>query len=167
MNIADQLPGIFAALMTAGVLSLVAYMMPSVRWSRQLAREVEILGGLPEGAEREAWEKRVVEHAERLRLFQDVMPRRHKILPWVPVTMFVTATVLAILDPRQLDAVVAEGPIMIGISAMAILSVGLFIVTAVLGLSTSGKTAKEEYERRHRRLAAEDSPPSPPAEPGT
>jgi hypothetical protein len=113
VNLTDLLPGIFVTLASAGIIALAASMMPAVRWSRQLVREVGILAGLPDGKERNAWEERVLAHAQRLRLFQDVMPLRHKVFPWIPVFLFIGSITWAILDPRQIDGVIAEGPIMI------------------------------------------------------
>jgi hypothetical protein len=152
----DLLPGIFATLASAGIIALVAFMMPAVRWSRQLAREVGILGGLPDGEERDAWEKRVLAHAQRLRLFQDVMPRWDKVFPWIPVFLFIGCITWAILDPRQIDGIVAEGPIMIPLSLAALLNVGLFIMTGVLGLSPNGRSA-EDIARQRGLLANEAS----------
>jgi hypothetical protein len=156
VDINDLLPGIFATLASAGLIALVAFMMPAVRWSRQLAREVGILGGLPDGDERNAWEKRVVAHARRLRLFQEVMPWMDKVFPWFPVILFVGSIAWAILDPRQIDGFLAEGPFAICIALAALVSVVLYIVTGVMGLSPSGKSG-EDHARRRGLLADEAS----------
>lgn len=154
VDLSDLVPGILATVTSAAIIALVAFMMPAVRWSRQLSREVAILGGLPQGPERDAWEKRILEHARRLRLFQDQMPYRHKVLPWMPVFLFIGAVTLAIVDPRQVEGIIAEGPIMIPLILIALLNVGLFIVTGVLGVSTSGKSA-EDFARERGSLADE------------
>jgi hypothetical protein len=100
------------------------------------------LGGLPDGDERDAWEARIVAHAQGLRLFQEVMPLMNKVYPWIPVFLFVGATTLAIFDPRQIDAMFAEGPIMIPLSPIALPTFGIFGVTGVLGLTPEGKSAE-------------------------
>lgn len=148
MDFADLVPGIVATLASTGIVAMAAIMMPSVRWSRQLAREVNILGGLPKGAERNAWEARVESHARRLRLFQEVMPVRHKIFPWVSIALFVFLIVWAILDPRQIQGVIAEGPIMIPFTLMAVLNFVLFLMTGVLGLTAEGRSAEDIARRR-------------------
>lgn len=157
MDFNDLLPGIFAALAPAGIIALLAYMMPAVRWPRQLARDVGILGGLPEGPERDAWEKRVVAHARRLRQFQDVLPWMDRVYPWFSVFLFVGCIVWVILDPRQIDGVVAEGPFLFCIIAATFLSVGLFAVTGVMGISPTGKSA-EDIARQRGLLADEPTP---------
>jgi len=159
VDFAELTRGVFATLASAGIVALVSLMMPAVRWSRQLAREISILSGLPSGNERNAWESRVVAHAQRLRLFNEVMPLRYKIIPWVPVFLFVGSVVLAILDPRQIDSLVAEGPIMIPFSAMALLSTGVFVMTGVLGLTPNARSA-EDLARQRGLLIDGVTPPS-------
>jgi hypothetical protein len=151
------LPGIFATLAPAGIIALLAYMMPAVRWPRQLARDVGILGGLPDGPERDAWEKRVVAHARRLRLFQDVLPWMDRVYPWISVFLFIGCVVWVILDPRQIEGVIAEGPFIFCLIAAALLGVGTFGVTGVLGISPSGKSA-EDIARQRGLLADEAAP---------
>ena len=162
VDLSNLLPGIFATLASASIIALVASMMPTVRWSRQLVREVGILGGLPDGEERAAWEKRVLAHALRLRLFQEAMPLRHKVFPWILVFFFIASITWLILDPRQIDGFVAEGPIMIPFSLMALVSFGLYIVTGVLGLSPNGKSA-EDIARQRGLLTDQASVDSLPA----
>lgn len=142
MNLLDFIPGVLATLATTGVIALVAAMLPGPRWSRQLARETAIYGALPEGGEREAWERRVLDHARRLRLFEDFMPLRHKIFPWVPVTVLLALMVWLIIDPQQWDGLLAEGPIMVPFSLMALISAGSFVMTGVLGLTPNGRSAE-------------------------
>ena len=157
VDLTDLLPGIIATLASAGIIALVAYMMPAVRWPRQLARDVGIFGGLPDGPERDAWEKRVVTHARRLRLFQDVLPWMDRVYPWISVFLFAGCIVWLVLDPRQIDAVVAEGPFLFCIIAATVVSVGHFVVTGVLGISPSGKSA-EDIARQRGLLADEATP---------
>ncbi|GAA2227758.1 hypothetical protein N1031_02760 [Herbiconiux moechotypicola] len=167
MDFAELTRGVLATLASAGIIALVALMMPAVRWSRQLAREVSIVNGLPKGEERTAWEERVNAHARRLRLFNEVMPLRHKITPWVPVLLFVGSVVWLILDPRQIDGVIAEGPIMIPFALMALLSTGVFVMTGVLGLTPNARSAEDLA--RQRGLVVDEAipqqPPSPDVEP--
>lgn len=160
MDFAELMPGIFATLASTSIIALAAFMMPGVRWARRLAREVSILSGLPEGEERTAWETRAVQHARQLRLFQEFMPVRHKFLPWIPVGMFVGLVVWAILDSRQIEGVVAEGPIMIPFTLMAILNVVVFGVTGVAGLTVDGRSAEDLARRRGLLTDEPDSPPS-------
>ena len=75
--------------------------------------------------------------------------------PWIPVSVLVASIVWAILDSRQLERVAAEGPIVIPLSLIAILNVGVCIVTGVLGFSTSRKSA-EDIARQRGILADED-----------
>ncbi|NQX34712.1 hypothetical protein [Herbiconiux sp. VKM Ac-2851] len=165
MDLAELIPGVLATIASAGIVGLVAFMMPSVRWSRQLGREVSILGGLPAGDERDAWEARVVAHAQRLRLFNDVMPLRYKVTPWVPVFLFVGSVIWAILDPRQIEGVIAEGPIMIPFSLMALLSFGVFTMTGVLGLTPNARSAEDLA--RQRGLLTDGTTPTSSASPSS
>jgi hypothetical protein len=157
VDFSEQLPGIFATLASAGIIALLAYMMPAVRWPRQLARDVGILAGLPDGLERDAWEKRVVAHAQRLRLFQDVMPWMDRVYPWFSVFFFIGGIAWVVLDPRQIDGVVAEGPFIYFIIAAVFLSTGAFAVTGVMGISPSGKSG-EDIARRRGLLGGEATP---------
>lgn len=160
VDIANWLPGILATLASAGIVALAAYMMPGVRWARHLARDVSILNALPEGDERTAWETRAVQHARRLRFFQDYMPTGLKVSTWLPVGLFVGLIAWAIIDPRQIDGVIAEGPIMIPFVLMAVLNVVLFVMTGVLGLTPEGRSA-EELAIRRGLLSRERSSPQP------
>jgi hypothetical protein len=157
VDVTDLLPGIIATLASAGIIALLAYMMPGVRWPRQLTRDVGILGGLPDGPERRAWEKRVLAHAQRLRFFQDVVPRKDKVLPWIPVFIFIGCIVWAILDPAQIDGLLAEGPFAICIGAAALIGTGGYGVYSVIGRSPSGKSG-EDHARERGLLASEMTP---------
>ena len=156
MDLSDLLPGIAATLASTGIIALVAFMMPSVRWTRQLARDVGILTGLPVGDERDAWEERVIAHAQRLRLFRDEMPSYQKVYPWVPVFLLIGSIGLAILDPRQIDGLIAEGPVIFFIGLAAFLGTVRVFVTGVQGLTTTGKSA-EDLVRLRGTLANEAS----------
>lgn len=161
MDFAALAPGVIATLISTGILALATALMPGVRWSRQLAREVNILSGLPEGDERAAWEERVVAHARRLRLFQDFIPTWNKVLSWFPVALFVSAVALMIADPRQLETVIAEGPVMISLSIAALIGTASFFMTAVLGLRTDGKSGEDiARERGALDSVAVSAPPA-------
>jgi hypothetical protein len=153
VNLIALIPGVLATLASAGALALLAAMTPSIRWSRQLAREVSILSGLAEGEERQAWERRVQAHARRLRLYHELIPRWQKIVPWVVLVPFVALVVLVIVDPRQIDAFVQEGPSIIFLILAGLIGVGMYTMTGVLGLDLEGHSgealaARVEAERR-------------------
>lgn len=70
------------------------------------------------------------------------------------MVLLIGSTTLAILDPRQIDGLVAEGPVVIFIGLAALLGTGGLFVTGVLGLTSSGRSS-EDLVRQREALAGE------------
>lgn len=138
MNFAPILPSVVGTLLTAGALTLLAWIFPSTRWTRQLKRDITILGGLQDGPEREAWQKNVDALARRLRAYEKFVPLWQRVVPFALTAFWGVLVTLFILVPENRDAAFAEMPAFImGIGGLMLTIV--YFVIAIRGGDMGGR----------------------------
>ncbi|WP_146084401.1 hypothetical protein [Rathayibacter sp. AY1C1] len=92
------LPLLSIPLFTATVVALVPIAIPTIRWNRRLKNELAVLKDLPEGEQKDRFERRVVEQAKRLNDYHELIPVHEKILTWVSVPVFVGLSTIVMLQ---------------------------------------------------------------------
>jgi hypothetical protein len=138
MDFSGVLPGLIGALASAATFGLAAWVFPSSRWTRQLKRDIEILGGLPPGPERDRWQAKIVVLARRLRAYEKFVPMWQRVAPFV-VALYTGALVGGTIAlPEVRDALFEEVPIVIlGIGSL--IGVSGFLYVAIRGGDLRGR----------------------------
>lgn len=76
---------------SAALLAVLPFFAPPVRWTRRLKNDIEIWKGLPEGEEKEQFEKAVRLIARRLHAYRFDVRRIDKVFPWAGTVLFALA----------------------------------------------------------------------------
>lgn len=145
------------AFITGLLIALAQFYDPSTRWSRRLKGDLAVLGGLPEGNERDRWEESVEWQALRLRQYRTAFVGRTLLVKWGAVTLVGGLIFGLILWPPFGDPWGPADWILIGIGLIDTLLIGLFISA---GYDLAGRTPAEimrsrrvrEHDRRLKRL---------------
>lgn len=151
-----MLPGLIGALVSAVTFGLAAWVFPSSRWARQLKRDIEILGGLPPGPERDQWQAKVVVLARRLRAYEKFVPLWQRIAPFV-MALYTGALVGGIIAfPEVRDALFEEVPILIlGIGTL--IAVSGYLYVAIRGGDLRGRDPDSLLKAEEAQAAKESN----------
>lgn len=148
MDFSGVIPGLVGIVTSAALFALLALMTPSVRWTRRIKRDIEIMSGLPKGPEREQWQKRVLDRAKHLRLYEDHIPRWQRVVMWFFIAPGTLAVGLLIFDERQLQGLIAEGPSIIFLGVGGAIGAAMYIYSGILGLDLEGRTPEQLAEKK-------------------
>lgn len=157
MDFSGVLPGLIGALVSAATLGLAAWAFPSTRWARQLKRDIEILGGLPEGHERDQWQAKVVKLARRLRAYEKYVPIWQRVAPFVMAIYMgvIIGCFLAYSEVR--DALFAEMPAFI-LGVAALVGITGYLWVAILGGDLRGRDPDALLEADESHVFTEGEP---------
>lgn len=105
MDLTGFLTAILSGIAAVMVAAIANTLLPGVRWSRWLKRDLDIYNGLPEGFEKDLWREDVEWQAERLRRYTVQHPWWAKLGGWILVMLaiFVAVTFLLALAFAILD----------------------------------------------------------------
>jgi hypothetical protein len=105
VDLTGFLTAILSGIAAVMVAAIANTLLPGVRWSRWLKRDLDIYNGLPEGFEKDLWREDVEWQAERLRRYTVQHPWWAKLGGWILVMLaiFVAVTFLLALAFAILD----------------------------------------------------------------
>lgn len=131
-------------------VSVATILVPTVRWTRRLKRDAEIMAALPEGEERSRWEERVTRQGTQLREYFELVPVFDRFAGWATVALMVVGVASALAfgvgDLKNLD------PIGWSLSA-----VGLLIGVVVSFNTLRGRTYNGMRSNEFRPYVARES----------
>jgi hypothetical protein len=139
------------ALITGFLVALAQFYDPPTRWSRRLKGDLAILGGLPEGKERERWQESVEWQALRLRQYRTAFVGGTLLMKWGTVTFLGVAIFGLVLWPPFGDGWGPTDWILIGLGVVNSLLIGTFISA---GYDLGGRSPVDIM--RARRVRAHD-----------
>lgn len=117
-------------------------------------QDITIAGGLTDSDERKVWEASVDKQARRLRIYREHMPSKHKYAHWVVVGLLTFICADLILNPASFEVIVADGPVMIGITAIALGAAASVVVAGVSGRDLWWQTAEKRATLNAQRRAS-------------
>lgn len=135
------MPSILTALLTTAAVAALTLMarsvVPSVRWARQLERDIAILGGLDAGSERERWSASVDRLARRLRKYREETPRWDKVIPVLAFVGLVVSVLTFGFTELGRRVFMNEAPLMVPLAIVAVLATAYFVIQFVRGRDSS------------------------------
>lgn len=153
MDFSDVIPTLVGALVTTGIVALTALAYPGVRWARRIKRDIEIVGGLPDGSpEREIWQAKVTALARRLRAYETYVPLMHRVLPFVWAVIWGVLITCFIVYPNLRDALLAEMPAFIMGIAGLVGATG-YLSIAIMGGDLRGRDPDALLAREEARAS--------------
>ncbi|MWV58221.1 hypothetical protein [Rathayibacter sp. VKM Ac-2754] len=135
------LPLLSIPLFTAAVVALVPIAIPTIRWNRRLKNELAVLKDLPDGEQKDRFERRIVAQAKRLNDYHELIPIHEKVLTWVSVPVFVGLTTITAL---QWDAF-GEFSILDNLLTALVILIGFAATLGAFTGRTSGLMNGEAY----------------------
>jgi len=148
---------IFGWLITPAVIATVLFAAlplydPTVRWTRRLKNDIQIAGGLPDGAEKDLLNSSLEEQARRLRLYRQAFRGRHAVGKWVFVVYFSFAVFALVAWPPNPKVYAAFDWLILATGA----TYGLLYATLIgTGLDMWGRTplalVRKDRVRRYRK----------------
>jgi hypothetical protein len=151
------------------VFALLRLVAPSMRWSRKLKHDAEILGALPDGEEKDLWAASVTAQGERLRIYREDLRLGDQVVAWyafvalaLALSVVISQTLLGwpLLQSLTLDVIPVAIPfaliVLINLSFAVKVSVGLVLGTSTAFRAGSGAHyPKYEVFRRQARKRSE------------
>lgn len=137
MDIASILTALLTTAAVAALTLMVRSLVPSVRWSRQLERDIAILGGLDDGPEREMWSASVDRQARRLRKYREETPRWDKVIPVLAVAGLVVSVLTFGFNELGRLVFMRDAALMVPLAIVAVLATAYFVIHFVRGRDSS------------------------------
>jgi hypothetical protein len=135
---------------------------PTLRWGRRLRRDQAFGAGIPEGDEKNAWNRMNVELARRLRLYRLAMTTKRRIgkyiaLVYISFTVLVTVVFPPLNTPGEPPILGVADYYLMGFS---LLQMAIVLTWISLGRSISGRNIEQmlvadritRYRRREKHL---------------
>lgn len=121
-------------LITGAILALARFFDPPTRWARRLKSDISIMGGLPEGTEKQVWQVSIDKQATRLREYRRAFVGWTLFWKWAVVAFVAVALFGLILYPPINEP---GEPATFGPGDWALILPGLFAcATYVVAVST-------------------------------
>jgi hypothetical protein len=149
-------------LITGALLALARFFDPPTRWARRLRSDISIVGGLPDGSEKQVWQASIDKQAMRLREYRRAFVGWTLFWKWVVVAFVAVAVFGLILYPpiNEPGDPIPYGPFDYMMMFLGLLACVTYVVAVSTGNDFLGRSPRDillgrrlrKYNRRLRKL---------------